>query len=369
MNNRPWTPEEEIKLLTMDRAVFLEEHPHRSEDGARIRWQDLNRKLASAPPDAMPVIIPAPDDGESEDIDLSPDEYDKYFALIEQAVEVEKGLGVGVDTATYHFEDDKPVALAFTSDWHIGAGGVEYKRLRADLELIRDTPGLYGVFNGDGLENTKTHTKSASALYSAAIPKPRHQLELLRRNAGILGDKWLAWAEGNHDAFDYRAAGVDRIGGLCEELGVPYFREKGGTLKLDVGGQNYNIIVKHQYTGQSRISKSNSARRLWTEWPWDWDTGDVVALAHLHEPDTHITMQKGRDVHWLRSGTYKTSDSWAESNGFHPSYGVPLVILFPGERKILSFHGSKFLEAVEIFNGIRAAYGQARGDEQGAIAA
>lgn len=349
MNNASWTAEEDRDLLTMDRADFLRKHGDlRSKDGARFRHKKLSEELAVSPA----TVVLAPDDGEADDIE--PEDYDKYFALIEEAVETENRLSESVDVVEYTYETDLPIAVAFTSDWHLGAGGVEYKRLRSDLEVIRDTPGLFAVFNGDAMENTKTHSKSASALYSAAIPKPRHQLEYVRRMAIICKDKWLAFGQGNHDAFDYRAGGVDRLSGVVkDELGVPYFTEKGGTIKLRVGGAHYSVVVKHQYTGQSRISKSNSARRLFLEWPWDIEAVDVVALAHLHEPDTHTTMQRGRDVHWLRSGSYKTRDSWAEAGGFRPSYGVPVVILWPKERKIISFHGTKFEEAVDYLKYLR----------------
>ncbi len=334
----------------MDRHSFLAKYPDRSKDGLRFRRAKLNNE-----PVALPVVE-APDDGEADGDEITPDQYDKYFSLVEQAVEVERNLGTGVDFAEYEFQQHIPIAIAFTSDWHLGAGGVEYGRLRSDLELIRDTAGAYAIFNGDCIENTKTHSKSASALYSAAIPKPRHQLEYARRMGGILpGEKWLAWCEGNHDAFDYRAAGVDRIAGLAEELGAPYFREKGGTIKVTVGGQEYVIVVKHQYKGQSQISKANSARRLQIEWPHYWDAADIVALAHLHEPDLHITQWRDRDVYRIRSGTYKTHDAWAEAGGYRPTYGVPVVILYPGERKILAFPGERFVDAMELFKKLRAS--------------
>lgn len=343
MNNTRWTPEEDADLFRLDRDAFLAKYPHRTYNGRRFRIKTLEKRHAEDQR-VDPVAVPndAPD----------PEDYDAYFEKLIEADELERKLGTTVSELAVDL-GDAPVALAFLSDTHIGAGGVEYRRLQDDLALLRDTEGLYGIFNGDVIENTKTHTKSASALYSALVSKPRHQLEWAKRLFAIADGKWLAWTQGNHDAFDYRAAGVDRIPDLAESLRVPYFSEKGGTIRVTVGGVEYVLVVKHQYQGQSKISKSNSARRLWDEWPNAWDNADVVALAHLHEPDQHVTLRRGRDVHWLRSGTYKTTDEWAENQGYKPTYGVPVVILYPGQRKILSFHGSHFREAVEIFTGVR----------------
>lgn len=353
MNNRRWSKQEEADALLLDKDVFLTKYPHRSADGLRIRKASL---------EMQPAPTPAAIDADVDDEDIESN-YDRYFRLVKEQVATEMKLGSSVDLVEYEFNDpdQKPIGIGVFSDAHVGAGGVLYDILERDMQILRDTAGLYGVFNGDVLENTKTHTKSASALYTAAVPNPKHQLEWARREFSLPltrinmgGDHpWLCWTEGNHDAFDYRAAGVDRIADLAAELGTPYFKEKGGTLKIDVGGIMYTMIVKHQYTGQSKISKANSARRAWTEWPHHWDNADIVALSHLHEPDLHVTMQKGRDVHLLRSGSYKVKDGWAEANGFKPSYGVPVVILHPRERKIQSFHGLQFVEAVEYLKMIR----------------
>lgn len=355
MNNRSWTPEEDREVLLLDREAFLERYPDRSKHGVRWRIKVLReRGIVDALPDPLAV-------GRQED----PADLEAYFRALERAEDCVGKLGITDQELTIAFCEERPIGLAFFSDTHIGAGGVEYGRLRADLETLRVTDGLHGVFLGDAIENTKVHSKSASALYEAREPNPRRQVAWAKSLLGIAAGKWLAFCQGNHDAFDYRAAGVDRMPDLAQALRVPYFSEAGGTLRLRVNGNapgglapgehEYVAVVKHQYGGQSKINKSNSARRLWDEWPRAWDSADIVALAHLHEPDLHVTQRRGRDVHWLRSGTYKTRDNWAEAQGFAPRYGVPVVILFPGERKLLSFPGPYFADAVGMLKALRHA--------------
>lgn len=243
-----------------------------------------------------------------------------------------------------------PIGIAFLSDVHVGGGGVDLARFRADVGTISRTPNLYAVFNGDLLENTKPQLKSATALYSAQFANPKEQYGYALSRMALCRDKWLVINQGNHDQFDFRVAGIDRLEMLAHQLGVPYRTEAGATIKLTVGEQPYVIVAKHDHKGKSQLNKSNSQRRLWDEWPHEWENADVVALAHLHEPLVEHVMRKGREVVYLRSGSYKVVDAWAESGGYKPAYGVPVVIFWPGERKVLAFPGSLFAEACEYLS-------------------
>lgn len=99
------------------------------------------------------------------------------------------------------------------------------------------------------------------------------------------------------------------------------------------------------------LNKSNRARRMWTEWTGAWENADVVTMGHLHQPDLHTTTQKGRDVHYVQSGTYKIRDAWSESKGYKPAYGVPVVVFYPNERRIIPF--SDFHAGLEYLRAVR----------------
>lgn len=277
-------------------------------------------------------------------------EWERMLAFLESD---EDDDSQSADDVVYRsFPEHLPVGIAFLSDLHIGAK-IEYRRLYDDLVAIRDTPGLYGVVNGDILENTKPSLKSSPALYSARITSPKKQLAEAEHFLGIARDKLLVIAQGNHDAFDYRVAGIDRVERLARDFGIPYFTERGGSLRVSVGDHEYTIITKHDYTGKSRINKSNSARRLWEDYPREWNNADVVALAHIHEPDFHHTTRKGLPVIYVRSGTYKVHDDWAEGIGYLPQYGVPVVVFFPGQRKMIPFPPHLFDDAVRYLSFAR----------------
>ena len=80
----------------------------------------------------------------------------------------------------------------------------------------------------------------------------------------------------------------------------------------------------------------------------------MVALAHTHEPHLEQVMRKGELVTYVRSGTYKVRDEWAENMGWRSGYGVPVVVMFPDERRIVAFHGSQFRQAVDYLRMVRA---------------
>ena len=71
----------------------------------------------------------------------------KVFQRMQKKIDVKQ-----VETSI-KINDNKPVAIALTSDWHIGSVGVDYERLESDLEIIRDTPGMYAVGLGDYKDN------------------------------------------------------------------------------------------------------------------------------------------------------------------------------------------------------------------------
>lgn len=343
-----WTPEEERDALVMDYAEWSAIHGKgRSEDSFRFKVARLERhrdraEAAGLPPET--IATPKPEPSEAE--------WDALFDALEQAEASRATLSPTEDTTTVDAPDGKPFAIAFMSDIHAGAQGVDYPRLRRDLETIRDTEGLYYIVNGDIVENAKHMMKSGNALYHSLFASPREQFAYAKSRLGIAQGKLLALLQGNHDARDGMVAGIDRLPDLARDLGVPYFTEKGGTIYLTVGSQEYVIVAKHEYAGNSRLNKSNRTRRMWDEWPHAWENADVVTVGHLHEPDLHVTMRKGRPVYWVQSGTYKTRDAWSESKGFLPSYGVPVLVFSGNERRIIPF--ADFDAGVTYLRTVRA---------------
>ena len=276
----------------------------------------------------------------------SDEDYERFFSLIEDAEKLKAHLTPHLRSTTFVAPDDgKPIGIAFTGDWHLGAGGVDVARLRADLDAIRQTEGCYAVGMGDWLEGVTLDVKAAGSLFSGAINDPNWQEVYVLSRARLLEGRWLAILTGNHDEMVGRRTGIRRMDQLAESLGAPHFGEGGGTIVCHVGDQVYRLGVKHNHAGKA-LNTTNAQRRYWDEAP-EWENHDLVCLAHLHFNDLHTATRKGGRVIYLRSGTYKIADAYARKFGFESEIGTPLAILLPDEHKIVPWRGDDFREGLE----------------------
>lgn len=305
--------------------------------------------------DALPDI-PEPEPPDSDDDKL----WDEYFELREASILKFLEITERDDkTVRWKSPDDLPVGVCLCSDQHYG-GFIRIDLLKRDIDLIANTEGLYAIGGGDWMDNYKPVGKAATGLFSASDPNPGHQyrrmVRLLKPSAG----KWLVVMAGNHDdGWDMRSAGIARVPDLAKELDAPYASEAGCTLHLEVGWQRYTAFAKHTFRGTSGINKGNAARNMWNDWPWAWENADFVCLSHLHENHMEAVTRHGRDVVYLRSGSYKSgigTDGYAESKGYRPEWGVPMVILFPDKRRLLAFKGQDFIEGIETLRMWREEY-------------
>lgn len=341
------------------RGIAVNGHPLRVDKVAvgqavavRRMHQQADRNLGLVGlPGATQTVVEDPED----------EQYEALFRLLEDVDDAVAVLSPTQDSTEFHAPDDGlPVGVAFSGDWHLGASGVDSKRLLADLETIGQTEGLYAVGMGDFVEGVGIHTKAASALYSGLLNSGNLQevyaLLRMQRAAG----KWLALVSGNHDEWMARSSGVTRIDRLARQLGArgqrpPHFCQGGGTIFAHVGGQRYVIAVTHNAKWNSQLNTSNAQRRTFDGWP-QWESCDVICCGHLHYTDLHHQTRKGGKCLYLRSGTYKLKDGYAADHGYKPEYGVPVAILYPGERKVLGFRGDYFEDAIRFLAAERVRY-------------
>lgn len=323
-----WSPDELDAIRSgMEWAEFSAQFPHRTYRAwvCKRGVLGINRLLTSG---AIVTVAPP----------LPRDEMETRWAHLEQANDIAMHLRTHQDSTTFTApEDGKPIAIIWTGDWHVGASGVDYQLLRHMLDTVAATEGVYAVGMGDYSENTKPQGKSGNAMYSGLFNSPDEQMAYLISRMELWRGRWVAIAGGNHDAFDGRWAGIDRLPALCQHLGAPYFTEKGGTIFFHIGTQEYRATVRHNHRFNSSVNKSNSQRNLWND-SMEFESSHIITLAHTHEPLQETVMRRGQPVIYQRSGTLKyLKDSWAESNGWKPAFAAPVTILFPNEHKIIPF--------------------------------
>tara|TARA_Y100000310_G_C20638104_1_gene792328 strand:- start:180 stop:1328 length:1149 start_codon:yes stop_codon:yes gene_type:complete len=225
-----------------------------------------------------------------------------------------------------------PIAISCISDQHIAPGSAcDFKRMREDAELIRDTPGFYAVFGGDGVDN---HIKHRSAMIGAKS-SPDDQWRLFDYYLQIFGDKILTIISGNHDYWTKQIGGVDFLASVAKDRKICYAPAE-ARLRIDVAGQEYSMLVRHQ-AGRfnSSLNQTHVVKRFWemNEEPFD-----IGVIGHHHVAALEMFIKHGEKRYAARPGSYQITSPYAHQYGFSRSIPTcPTFILFPDEKRIVGF--------------------------------
>lgn len=235
-------------------------------------------------------------------------------------------------SVTIDIDDDKPIGIVFTGDWHVGGLYTAHKEMLRDFRTMKETEGLYNITMGDYGDNYNQNSHKGGMFEQ--IENPDRQKELiLYFFTKFLGEKNLAVLKGNHDNWSYRETGEDFVKYIAREIESPYLWY-GGEINIRLGNQVYKIIARHSYIGSSALNTTNSQRRLFDE-----TQGDIIALGHLHFNESHAKTKAGKDTVWIRTGSYKITDDYTQwaVGGAKGDIRQPMVILFPDQKKIIDF--------------------------------
>lgn len=251
----------------------------------------------------------------------------------------------------------KPIAIAFASDQHLTMHGpCDVERAFADARTMQQTPGLYTVLGGDGVDN---HIKHRAALVGKAS-RPADEYRLYDGYLGTLGHKVLAMVSGNHDDWTRDAAGVDMVGVLASRHRIHYTPDViVMTIRLarsvdDEGGQEYTIKLRHQYRFGSSLNLLHTVKRMYD---MDGDAFDVGVVCHNHEAEVGTFNRHGVVRYGIRPGSYQVESAFSRRIGFAQSYPTcPGVVLWPDQRRIEQFEDLRGLtEKLGDVRGTRAA--------------
>ena len=241
---------------------------------------------------------------------------------------------------------DKPyITIINWGDWHLGAKECDYKKFREDFEIIKNTPNLYVVMNGDMIDNSIENTHKGTRFEQIITPKIAK--ELVKQFTEDLKGKWLAIVSGDHDSWSFITDDFQPAEYFARHGKAPYFHW-GGILNLKVLNIPYKIVVRHRYYGISRKNTANSHENLWRD-----TDADIVMLAHTHRnmASQEIVPEKGRLKVFLNSGSYKIWDNYHHKHGFKNSVAkFPAVVLSGYEKKAWVF--PDFRDAVEFTESV-----------------
>lgn len=225
---------------------------------------------------------------------------------------------------------NRPVALAVLSDFHIGSAGTDYESLKRDAEIIRDTPDMYAIFHGDGVDNwiigKLTALQRGQALDGDA------EIELFAAWLDMVAEKLLVVVSGNHDLWTKKAAGIDLIAEQIKDLHCLYDKFQ-VNFTLEHGANKIVFAVRHKWRFNSIFNATHGLQVGWERGDIDFDIA-IGGHTHIgtlfHDFFRH---QKRRTA--ILTGAYKRIDSFASEIGFAStaSNGCGALVLHPDGRR------------------------------------
>lgn len=226
---------------------------------------------------------------------------------------------------------DEPIAVAALSDQHFAPGTpVDFKAARRDAELIRDTPNLWAVLAGDGIDN---HIKHRAAVL-AARSQPGDQYILFDYYLEIFWQKILSLVTGNHEFWTVQIAGVDMIARLAKARKIQYAPHE-ARITIALPGVEYEWMVRHQARFNSSFNQTHSVKQ---QYSFGLAPFDVGVVAHHHEHACESFVRHGK-IRWaIRPGSYQITSAYSRQNGYADSIPTsPTIVMFPHQRRMVGF--------------------------------
>ena len=252
-----------------------------------------------------------------------------------------------------------PVAIFQMSDVHIGSPQCDTRTLIRHIKLLKTTPNLYCILDGDVTEWAISPKMLDAVL--GQVGSPQEQVRVLQAMLEDLSSKVIAFVTGNHDERGVRMGGVDVFEFIMQrvaERGV-YLRD-GGVLRIALAGVEYSWRVSHGdgLRGNSMYSNTSALTRNARH---EMGFTDIASAGHTHDPEIKIIYEprdggaaKEPSI-YIRSGSYKVlyGENYVDRQGFNPipTVTMPAVVLWPGEKRMVPFftveEAVAYLQALE----------------------
>lgn len=286
---------------------------------SKVRRRAADRQSAPALDAAVAGLKAAADPAPAEEWEERPEEvWDREAGKARRAIRKAK------EGSTFRWAaPGKHLLLTVLSDMHIGGALVDYDRMRADAELIRDTPNCYAVLVGDQIDN---HIKHRAAMLNGEMA-PGKQYMLFEYWLRVCGDKCLVVTSGNHDDWTVAHAGVDVLGRIVRDRRV-FYSPNEAWLELAVGQQKYTVGVRHQYRLNSSFNQTHSVKQWLRLGEREFDIG---VIGHHHEAAVESTIYRGRHRYVARPGSYQMTSSYSDALGYNHALPTCPTFLLRGD--------------------------------------
>jgi hypothetical protein len=248
--------------------------------------------------------------------------------LVDQQLDVEDRIKRRY-SQKIHIEDDLPVGVALFSDLHFGSPLVDYRSIKSDTELVKNTDGFYGMGIGDYHDNwigKLAHVQREMPVdFDSEIAMVEWWFDELR-------DDLLVVVGGNHDTGRTKMmAGIDYMKRILRGVNVLYDPDE-IRFTLTLGKGSWRFKIRHVWRGRSIYNDTHAIEK---DPRFGDDEFDIGIGGHTHRG----TLFREFMFHHKRRyacliGTYKMADDYAVKWGFprSPNDATGALVLYPDGR-------------------------------------
>jgi hypothetical protein len=254
---------------------------------------------------------------------------------------------------TLRIPSDLPIALCISSDWHVATSGTDVHGLLALADYVAQTPGLYSIAVGDLFDNPIKHR-------GGSVGAVTDELRLLDIIVKRYRGKLLGTTSGNHDDWSKVMSGIDALKTLALRHRIHYAPDEllwrvqiVAPWDLEEVTAEYTIATRHQWRRHSNLNPTHACKTWLQEQQMNWETvPDVLAIGHNHVAALGSEQYAGREVHYLRMGSWQRDSAYARAKGFADYEATaPTIVLPPVQGRVTAF--AKPEQAVQQMRGWR----------------
>lgn len=249
----------------------------------------------------------------------------------------------------YSFDDT--ISIIGLADLHIGASSCMYKEIKETIDMIKQTPNMYVILNGDILDNGILVGKNLGVMDNTM--QPMEQIKTAIELLQPIKDRILLCNNGNHEARLSKISGdFSPLMLVCSELGISdKYRNNMGILKIKIGQRNekhratYIVMAHHGKTSAENATKKGH------DFANEFEGCDLLLLSHTHAPRIAKYNKKVIDGH--NNKVINKELTIAVTNSFLDDCDYSLKGMYAGTSKalvtfdLLKRHNKKIIAHME----------------------